>query len=126
MGDPFLQGEGLLFFEPAAAAKSLKNRWTRMASTYGSIQVSLSRDCLSIRPRWPIKWLTSILQLDLDHTISTSQIKAVENMGERMGRGKILITFVTVEGTEREVLLYLKKHGEFLARMGELTGRPTR
>ena len=43
-----MNGDDVLFFEHHAAAQSLKNMWTRLASTYGGIMVVLSRKNLVI------------------------------------------------------------------------------
>ena len=103
----------ILFTETAAAAKSLKNFWTRMASTYGSMQVCLTREQLTIKPRWFIGWLIKILGLDLYHVVPTNQIKAVESRGDWSNYGKVEISFFN-KGADHNILLYLKQHNEFL------------
>ena len=71
-------GEDIVFIESRAAAQSLKNFWTRMASTYGCIQVILSQNYLIIKPRRLVAWLIDLLQLDLNHTILINQVHSIE------------------------------------------------
>ena len=53
MRQPTMQTSEILFFEAHAAAQSLKNAWTRLASTYGCIKVLLTREKLTIPGRPP-------------------------------------------------------------------------
>jgi hypothetical protein len=103
-----------LFFEPHAAAQSLKSVWTRMASTYGCIMVVLSRETLTIKPHWFAKWLISILGLDLCHEIPITNIRGVKEMGKWFSYGKVELYFVTIDGENKRMLLYLKKYREFI------------
>ena len=102
-----------LFFESSAAAQSLKNSWTWMASTYKCMEIRLTREQLIIKPRWLIGWMTRLLGLDLYHLVPTNQIQAVESSGKWFNYGKVEIRFIK-NGAERKILLYLKKHNEFL------------
>ena len=104
--------EELLFFETNAAAQSLKNLWTRMASTYKCMQIRLTEKQLSIKPLPIIGWLSKLLGLDLYHTIPANRIRAVEDSGEWLGYGKVRVKFER-NGAEHGVLLYLKRHREF-------------
>jgi hypothetical protein len=72
----------VIFFEKHAAAQSLKNAWTRLASTYGCIMVVLSRGTLTIKPHWYARWLISALGLDLSHEIPITKIRSVTEMGK--------------------------------------------
>ena len=77
--------EDLSFSEPYAAAKSLKNFWTKMASTYKCISVGVSGKILIIRPNWYIGWAIYLLGLDLYHEIRVDNIKSVqENIRQRL------------------------------------------
>jgi hypothetical protein len=105
--------EDVLFFEPAAAAQSLKNFWTRMASTYKCMGVRLTREQLIIKPRWFIGWMIKLLGLDLYHTVPTNEIKAVERRGKWFHYGKVQVRY-SRDGADRSILLYLKKHDEFI------------
>jgi hypothetical protein len=49
MGDS-MEGIPLVFYEPRAAAQSMKNFWTRMASTFGCIAVGISTQELIVKP----------------------------------------------------------------------------
>jgi hypothetical protein len=104
--------EDVLFFETNAAAQSLKNLWTRMASTYKCMQIKLTERQLTIRPLVIIGWLCKLLGLDLYHTIPVNRIRAVEDNGKWLGYGKVRVQFER-DGAENGILLYLKKHAEF-------------
>jgi len=111
-------GEDVIFFEPTAAARSLKNSWTRMASTYDSIQVILSREHLIIKPRTMLSKLIATLQFDLNHVIPTHRITAVEPRGEYLSYRKIRVGFSTEDGEHEGVELYLRKSDDFLEQIG--------
>jgi len=104
----------VLFSEHYAAAQSLKNSWTRLASTYGCIMIVLSRKTLLIRPHWFAKWLISLLRLDLCYEIPITSIVAVTEMGKWASYGKVELRFKTAEGSDQKILLYVKKHLEFI------------
>lgn len=104
----------VLFTEPYAAAQSLKNDWTRLASTYGCIMVVLSRETLTIWPHWFAKWLISLLGLDLCHKIPITNIRGVTESGKWFSYGKIELHFVTTDGKNQRILLYMKKYQEFI------------
>lgn len=105
-----------LFLEHHAAAQSLKNVWTRLASTYGCIMVVMSQKKLIIKPHWYARWLIKLLCLDLNHEIPITNIRGVTEMGKWFSHGKVELRFDTVGGEERKVLLYLKKYREFIDR----------
>lgn len=104
----------VLFFEPYAAAQSLKSVWTRMASTYGCIMVVLSRKTLTIKPHWFAKLMINLLCLDLCHEIPITNIRAVTEMGKWFSYGKVELHFVTINGENRKILLYMKKYYQFI------------
>ena len=104
----------VLFSEPYAAAQSLKSVWTRLASTYGCIMVAWSRETLTIKPHWFARWLISPLRLDLCHEIPITNIRGVTEIGEWYSYGKVELHFVTIDGEDRRILLYLKKYREFI------------
>ena len=104
----------VIFFEYYAAAQSLKNAWTRLASTYGCIMVVFSRETLMIKPHWFAKWLISLLGLDLSHEIPISKIRGATEMGKWFSYGKVELHFVTVDGENRRIFLFMKKYREFL------------
>ena len=103
-----------LFSESYTAAQSLKNTWTRLASTYGCIMVVLSRETLKIKPHWFAKWLISPLCLDLNHEIPITNIRSATEMGKWFSYGKVELHFVTIDGESRRILLYMKKYHEFI------------
>ena len=115
-----MNGEEVIFYETYAAAQSLKNKWTKMASTIQSIQVILTGNYLTIKPRWLIRWLVFILGLDLNHTIPINRIKSAEEKGTWMNYGKIQITFTKEDGESRDILLYLKNHPEFISKLKQM------
>ena len=104
----------LLFLEHHAAAQSLKNAWTRLASTYGCIMVVLSRKNLVIKPHWFARCLINLLGLDLHHEIPITNIRGVTEVGKWFNYGKVELRFETVEREERKILLYLKGYREFV------------
>ncbi len=83
-----------LFFEAHAAARSLKNFWTSLASTNGCIMVRLSRDMLTVKPHLFAGWLNFLLRLDLNHEIPIADISGVEERGESAGYGEVEVRFV--------------------------------
>jgi hypothetical protein len=111
-----MDGNEELFSEHNAAAQSLKNGWTRLASTYGCIMVVLSRSTLTIKPHWFAKWLIILLGLDLCHEIPVTNIRGVTETGKWFSYGKVELRFETMDGEDRRILLYLKKHREFIDR----------
>ncbi len=111
---PETTGDDVLFSESYAAARSLKSAWTRMASTYGCMMVQLSRETLTIKPHWYARWITGLLGLDLCHEIPLSNIRFVAERGKWFSRGKIELHFAATGGEEGKILLYLKKHDEFM------------
>ena len=102
----------LLFHESSAAAQSMKNFWTRMASTYKCMEIRLTPAQLSIKPRWFLHGLIKLLGLDLHHTIPTNRIRAVENRGKWLNYDKVQIRFEREEA-DHKILLYLKNGNEF-------------
>jgi len=114
-----MQGSEVLFREEYAAAQSLRNLWTGLASTYGCIMVVLTRDKLEIRPHWFARLLVGLLLLDLSHEISVRNILDVTDLGEWLNRGKVELRFLTKGGDDRTILLYLKRHAEFVAAVRE-------
>ena len=104
----------VLFFEYYAAAKSFKNVWTQLASTYGCIKVVLSRETLTIKPHWFAKCLIIPLCLDLCHRIPINNIRGATKMGQWFSYGEVELNFATIDGENRKILLYLKKYREFI------------
>ena len=104
----------VLFCEHYAAAQSLKNAWTRLASTYGCIMIVLSPKTLTIKPHWFAKWLISLLRLDLCHEIPITSIIAIIEKGEWSNYGKVELHYQTVERKDQKILLYMKKSHEFV------------
>ena len=104
----------VLFSEHHAAAQSMKNPWTKLASTYGCMMIELSSKTLIVKPHWFAKWLIGILYLDLYHEIPVTRIKGVTETGKWFGYGKVALHFKTVEGKDQEILLYMKKYREFI------------
>ena len=104
----------VLFFEHYAAAQSLKSVWTRLASTYGCIKITLSRRKLTIEPHWFAKWLILPLRLDLCHEIPITSIRTVAEVGKWFSYGKVELHFDTVEGKHQKILLYIKKYRDFI------------
>ena len=109
-----MESNEVLFFESHAAAQSLKNFWTKSASTYGCMMVILSRVTLTIKPHWFAKWLIIMLGLDLCHEIPITNIRGVMETGKWFSRGKVEVHFVTTDGENRRILLYMKKYREFI------------
>ncbi len=112
--------EEFVFFESGAAALSLKSTWTKLASTYGCMEVSLSHLYLKIKPGRGIGWLIKPLNLDLNHTIPISEITSVEKKGSSMGYREIRISFRDSGYEEREIILYIRKHEDFLTELDKL------
>ena len=113
-GEKHTDSNEVVFSEPYAAAQSLKNFWTRLASTYGCMRVVLSREALTIKPHWFAKWLICLLGLDLCHEIPISSIRGATEMRKWFSYGKVELHFMTIDGEDRRILLYMKKYREFL------------
>jgi hypothetical protein len=107
----------MLFRERYAAARSLKNNWTRLASTYGCMMIVLTRSTLVIKPHWFSKWLIGPLNLDLHHEIPVANIRSVSVTGEGFGRGTVELRFQAMEGKDQQILLYLKRRREFVEKV---------
>ena len=104
----------VLFCEHYSAAQSLKNNWTRLASTYGCMMIVLSRKMLMIKPHWFAKWLINPLNLDLRHEIPIASIRDVREVGKWFSYGKVELVFQRAEGKEQKLMLYMKKYREFV------------
>ena len=76
-----MENSRVLFFENYTAAVSMKNSWTRMASTIGCIKIILTPGRLTVKPHWYAKWLIIPLQLDLCHDIPVSSIRSIRETG---------------------------------------------
>ncbi len=118
--DDRLKNSELMFCEYHAAAQSLKNGWTRLASTYGCMMIVLSGNRLLIKPHWFAGWLITLLCLDLNHEISISDIRDVKKTGKWFSYSKVEIHFRSTDGTDKRVLLYLKKSHEFIDKLTSL------
>ena len=105
---------GVLFCEYYAAAQSLKNVYTRLASTYGCMMIVLSPEALIIKPHWYAKWLIRLLHLDLFHEIPITNIRGVREVGKWSSYGKVELHFQTAEGKDQKILLYMRKYREFV------------
>jgi len=106
-----------LFRENHAAAVSLKNSWTRLASTFGCMKIVLTSTTLTIKPHRFIKWLIDLLRLDLSHEISVNRIKGAALIGTWVSYGKVELSFQTTGGEERKILLYMKQAHEFVEKV---------
>ena len=115
--------EEILFRERYAAALSLKNWWTRLASTYGCILVVLTKRMLVVKPHWFLRWLTAPLRLDLHHEIPITRIQDVATGGGGWGYGKVEVRFRTAGGESRTILLFLRRHREFVRALKEVLPR---
>lgn len=104
----------VLFFEHHAAAQSLNNFWTRLASTYGCIRVVLYQKTLMIKPHGFAKWLIHLLGLNLTHEIPVKNIRDVVGTGKWFSYGKVELRFETPAGEDRKIWLYMKKYFEFI------------
>ena len=112
-----MDSNDVLLCEYYAAAQSLKNVWTRLASTYGCMMIVLSRKTLMIKPHWFAKWLISLLHLDLCHEIPITRIRGVKEIGRWSSYGKVELHFQTVEDKDQKILLYMKKSREFVEKV---------
>jgi len=117
--DKHLEKDEVLFCEHYAAAQSLKNAWTRLASTYGCMMVVLSGKTLIIKPHWFAGWLIYLLGLDLCHEIPVTNIRKVTETGVWSKYGKVELHFRSAEGQDKRVLLYLTKSREFVDRLAD-------
>ncbi len=102
-----------IFFETAAAAKSHKNGWTRMASTYQCIDVCLTQDTLTIRPRGLMGLIIKGLGFDLHHTIPCHHIEEVKEEGKWFDYGRVEVIFNSLDKRQK-LTLYLKKATKFI------------
>ena len=117
-----MKSNPVLFEEKYAAAVSLKNSWTRLASTIGSIKVVLHPDRLIVKPHWFAYWLIAPLRLDLNHEIPLMHIRDIRLTGRWLSWGKVEINFLAPGGYQNTLLLYLRGHREFMARTGKVEG----
>ena len=109
-----------LFRERRAAARSLKNGWTRLASTYGCMEVVLTGEQLIIRPHRLPCLLIRLLCLDLVHQIPLARIQGVVERGKWSKYGMVEIHFTTIEGDTRKIVLYLKEDQRFVEHLQRL------
>jgi hypothetical protein len=116
-------GEEIVFAEHTAAARSLKSSWTRIASTYDSIHVVLSREHLIVKPRRLLAGVISVLKLDLDHVIPTHRITTVEPERVYLSYTLIRIGFETDDGPHEGLDLYLRNPNEFLEQIDTILRR---
>jgi hypothetical protein len=114
-----MSSDEVLFSESAAAAKSLRSWWTRMAATYQCIDVQLTRSHLAVTPRRLVGWVIDLLGFDLRHRVPVERIVAVRDEGEWLGHRKVSLTFER-HGGRGELLLYLRRGGELIAALGEM------
>ena len=112
-----MDSNDVLLCEYYAAAQSLKNGWTRLASTYGCMMIVLSRKTLMIKPHWFAKWLISLLHLDLCHEIPITRVRGVKETGRWSSYGKVELHFQTEENKDQKILLYMKKSREFVEKV---------
>ncbi len=106
--------ESCLFNERRAAARSLKNGWTRLASTYSCMEIVLTGEQLIIRPHRLACLLIRLLCLDLVHRIPLARIQGVVELGRWSKYGMVEIHFTTIEGDSRKIILYLKDDQRFV------------
>ena len=76
--------------------------------------VSLSREALTIKPHWFAMGFTTLLGLDLWHEIPVTDIKRVKETGQWFSYGMVEVHFVTPDGENRAIRLYLKNHRQFV------------
>ncbi len=112
-----------LFIENYAAAQSLKNSWTRLASTYGCMMIILSRNNLTIKPHWFANWMIGLLNLDLCHEIPLERIRKASEIGRWYSYGKVEVQFRTFKEKDQKILLYLKKSAEFVEKLSRAMHR---
>ncbi len=114
-----MAGSQILFLENHAGARSMKNRWTRMASTMGCMRVVLTPETLTVRPHRIAGWLIRLLGLDLDHEIPVARIRGAEQVRKWHGLGEVEVTFDTEEGRQGKIRLYLGRADDFLEAIGK-------
>jgi hypothetical protein len=114
-------GDDLLFSEHFAAAQSMQSAWTRMASTFGCMMIHLTRQTLTIKPHWFAAWPISLLHLDLHHEIPIARIGRVRQVGKWAAYGKVEVHFQAANGTDRTLLLFMKRSPEFVDKVSSAT-----
>ena len=112
-----MNNDDILLIENYAAAQSMKNGWTRLASTYGCMMIVLSRKKLMIKPHWFVIWLICLLRLDLCHEIPLESIRKVEEIGRWYSYGKVELRFQVSKEKDRKIILYMKNAAEFVERL---------
>lgn len=115
-----MKSDEVLFSESYAAAQSLKNFWTRLASTYGCIVVVLSPKMLTIKPHWFAHWIITPLGLDLIHEIPITRITSVIETGAWFGYGIVKVHYRDTTGAGCTIVLYMKKHHEFVDKAADV------
>jgi hypothetical protein len=66
--------------------------------------------------------MIKLLGLDLYHIVSTEHIQSAESAGKWFGYGKVLVKY-RMNGADQAILLYLKKHEEFLDKIRQIIDR---
>jgi hypothetical protein len=112
-----MKNADILLIENHAAAQSLKNWWTRLASTYGCMKIVLSRKKVTIKPHWFASWLIRLLRLDLYHEIPLESIGKVNEIGRWYSYGKVRLKFQISKERDRKIILYMKRSAEFVERL---------
>ncbi|MBD3369276.1 hypothetical protein GF402_02815 [Candidatus Fermentibacteria bacterium] len=111
-----------LYSESYVAAKSLKNAWTRMASTYGCIRVALTDRHLVVEPQGLGGLLVKMSNLDLEHRIPVGEVTSVEKRRKYFGLTEVQVAFGSSDGSPGRLLLYLRRPDEFIARLKPMAG----
>lgn len=106
-----------IYSESYVAAKSLKNIWTRMASTYGCIRVALTDRHLIVEPQGLGGLLVKMSNLDLEHRIPVREVTSVEKRRKSFGLTEVEVAFGRPDGSPGRLLLYLRNPEEFIARL---------
>ena len=75
---------------------------------------------MTVRPRWYAGWFTRLLRLDLDHEIPLDRIDRVSRQEASFGYGRVEVRFRTASNESRSLLIYLRKHAEFMERLGSV------
>ena len=109
-----MNSDDILVVENYAAAQSLRNGWTRLASTYGCMMIVLSSRMLTIKPHWFASWPIRLLRLDLCHEIPLERIRSVHEIGKWLRYGIVELQVQTREGIDQGIRLYMKKSTAFV------------
>lgn len=106
---PSIPDHDVVFTERWASGASQKNLLTKLGAASRCLRITLSRNCLVIRPMFPFNLMFLPEIYDLEHVIPRNAIKNIDSDSGRT----ILIEFES-QGVRKRFELTLRRREEFL------------